>query len=341
MSEGSATGPMSVDGVPSDQARLLTRVARMYHERGIRQPQIAEQLHISQPRVSRLLKRAAEVGIVRTAVVSPRGVHAELEERIEQQYGLTEVVVADTEGLADEHQIQRALGAAAAVYLGATLIGGERIGVSSWSSTLLATVEAMHPRPTPVADQVVQMLGGLGNVNAQTQATRITGGLARVLGATAVFLPAPGLLASGDMRAMFLKDPNIEPVLGACNNLTMALVGIGSVEPSPLLRESGNAFDVSELPALSTAGAVGDVCLRFFDARGAHIATGLDERVLGISAEALRRVPRRVGVAGTERKFTAIHAAVLGGWINVLITDLQVARRLVSHEALGSTSRTA
>jgi DNA-binding transcriptional regulator LsrR (DeoR family) len=318
-----------MEDVPADQVRLLTKVARMYHERGLRQPQIAEQLHISQPRVSRLLKRATDLGIVRTTVVSPRGVHSELEERIEQAYGLTEVVVADTDELADEYQIQRALGSAAAVYLETTLIGRERIGVSSWSSTLLAAVEAMRPRPTQVAEQVVQMLGGVGNITAQTQATRITGGLARVTGATAVFLPAPGLLASGDMREMFLTDPNIGPVLRACDELTMALVGIGSLEPSPLLRESGNAFAENELPALTREGAVGDVCLRFFDENGEHVGSGLDERVLGISVAALRAVPRRIGIAGGARKYTAIHAALRGGWVNVLITDLQIAQRLV------------
>src|SRR6186713_1461114 len=199
----------------ADQIRLLTKVARMYHERGMRQPQIAQQLHISQPRVSRLLKRAVELGIVRTTVIAPRGVYAELEEQIEQAYGLTEVIVADTDDHADEAQIIRALGAAAAVYLETTLIGAERIGVSSWSSTILATVEAMHPRPTQVAEQVVQMLGGVGNVTAQTQATRITGRLAALTGAQAVYLQAPGLLASGDMRQMFVSDPNIAPVLQA------------------------------------------------------------------------------------------------------------------------------
>src|SRR5690349_18308412 len=96
---------LRVSDVPSDQVRLLTKVARMYHERGMRQPQIAEQLHISQPRVSRLLKRAGELGIVCTTVVSPRGVHAELEERLEKAYALVEVVVADTDESADEAQI--------------------------------------------------------------------------------------------------------------------------------------------------------------------------------------------------------------------------------------------
>lgn len=70
----SATGAM-----PATQLRLLTKVARMYHERGLRQPQIAGQLNISQPRVSRLLKQASELGIVQVSVVTPAGVYAELE----------------------------------------------------------------------------------------------------------------------------------------------------------------------------------------------------------------------------------------------------------------------
>src|SRR4051812_21869307 len=71
---GDRTGGARVDGytaeIATDQIRLLTKVARMYHERGMRQPQIAQQLHISQPRVSRLLKRAVELGIVRTTVIA-------------------------------------------------------------------------------------------------------------------------------------------------------------------------------------------------------------------------------------------------------------------------------
>jgi DNA-binding transcriptional regulator LsrR (DeoR family) len=132
------------------------------------------------------------------------------------------------------------------------------------------------------------------------------------------------------MRQMFVTDPNIEPVLRACDNLTMALVGVGSVEPSPLLRESGNAVAESELPALREAGAVGDVCIRFFDETGRHVESALDDRVLGIGADTLRAIPRRVAVAGGTRKSTAIRAALRGGWVNVLITDLQVARSLTA-----------
>ena len=98
---------------------------------------------------------------------------------------------------------------------------------------------------------------------------------------------------------------------------------------SQWFRESGNAVAESELPALRSAGAVGDVCIRFFDSSGRHIDSELDDRVLGIAADTLRAIPRRVAVAGGTRKSTAIRAALSGGWVNVLITDLQVARGLI------------
>ena len=322
----------AIGGVVTSQLRLLTKVARMYHEHGMRQPQIAEQLHISQPRVSRLLKQATALGIVRTTVVTPAGVHSDLEEEIERRYGLRDVVVADTghSSPGDQAALQ-AIGAAAAVYLETTLTGGDRIGISSWSSTLLATVDAMRPRPNPVADQVVQVIGGVGNATSQIYATRLADRLAILTGAKAVFLPAPGLAASPAAREILMADPHISDVMATYSSLTMLLAGLGSLEPSPLLMESGNAIADAEQDALRKLHAVGDICLRFFDEHGNMVRSALDDRVLGINTDTLRSIPRVVAIAGGARKFTAIRAALRGGWLNVLVTDLDVARRLAAE----------
>jgi DNA-binding transcriptional regulator LsrR (DeoR family) len=53
--------------------RLMTRVARLYHEERLIQSEIASKLGITQVAVSRLLKKAEENGIVRTTVVTPPG----------------------------------------------------------------------------------------------------------------------------------------------------------------------------------------------------------------------------------------------------------------------------
>jgi DNA-binding transcriptional regulator LsrR (DeoR family) len=308
------------------QLRLIAKVARMYHEAGVRQPQIAAELSLSQARVSRLLRQASEMGVVRTVVTLPPGVYTDLEEQLQEQFGLRDAVVVDVEGAMG--QVVPALGAATAQYLTSTLMGGEVLGVSSWSATLLAAADAMPARTGSPVDQVVQLVGGHGDPSVQVQANRLTGELAAVTGARPVLLPAPALVSSPALRRALAKDPSIGDVMKAWKELDLALVGIGSLEPSPLLRQSGNALTQAEQDQLRDAGAVGDVCLRFFDAHGATIDTPLNERVMSITPADLIRVPRRVGVAGGASKYRAIRAALRGAWINVLVTDLHTARAL-------------
>ncbi len=312
-----------------DRLRLLTKVARLYHEQGVRQPEIAAQLHVSQARVSRLLKEAAERGIIRTVVVPPPGLHTDLEELLAEKYALRDVVVVDVEGSAGE--VSSALGSGAAAYLDSTLISDAVIGVSSWSASLLAAVEVMRPKRTQVAERVVQVVGGVGSPEVQMQATRLTGRLAELTGAAPVFIPSPGLVGSRALQQALMADPGVAVVRELWSELTVLLVGIGTLEPSPLLRRSGNSLAETEQEELRQAGAVGDVCLRYFDQQGRAVESSFDQRVIGIDRDDILRVPRRIGVAGGLEKVDAIQAAVRGGWVNILITDLLVASELASR----------
>jgi DNA-binding transcriptional regulator LsrR (DeoR family) len=301
----------------TDELRLLAKIARMYHERGIRQPQIAADLHISQSRVSRLLRQASELGIVRTTVSLPSGVYTDMEEELEARYGLLDSVIVATDGDA-----VRALGAAAATYLAETLTSGDIVGISSWSSTLLATVEAMRPKTGLVVKVVTQLVGGNGD---HVGPTRLIARFANLTGARAALLPSPALVKNDMVRRALLADPAVTSVRQIWNELSVALVGVCSIQCSPLSQRSGKAIE----PELMQLGAVGEVCLRFFDQHGNLINSPLNDRVMAISPKQLKAVPRRIGVAGGPEKLTAIAAAVKGGWINTLITDLQTAQRLL------------
>jgi DNA-binding transcriptional regulator LsrR (DeoR family) len=315
-----------MSAVEHENARLMTKVARLYHEQGLSQPNISSRLHISQSRVSRLLSKATEVGIVRTTVVNTAGVYSELEDLLEKKYAVSEIVIVDTaEG---EEQLLKGLGSAAAHYLESTLTGGDRIGISSWSASLLSTVEAMRPKVSKVADEVVQVIGGVGESNAQAFAVRLVGRLSEVTGARVSYLPAPGLVNTPEAARALFANQNIADVLKSVNDLTLLLVGIGSIEPSKLLKESGNSLSEKERKELAKLGAVGDVCMRYFDENGKGLKTNLDKRIIGIQADQLKKIPRRVAVAGGTRKFKAIKAALEGGWVNVLITDYKSAKKL-------------
>lgn len=311
---------------PGDQTRLMAKIALMYYERGARQTEIAEELHVSQSKVSRLLSRAAEVGIVRTIVTVPTGVHTDLETQLERKFDLLEAVVVDVSG--DDAEITAALGSALATYLEATLTGGEVVGISSWSATLLAAASAMRRSSGRVVDQVIQIVGGVGESRVQVQASRLLSQLADATGAEPVFMPAPGVLGSASARRVLVDDPAVSAVIDSWSGLTTALVGIGSLKPSRLLLESGNSVAERDQDELRAASAVGDICLRYFDSHGSVVKSGFDDRVVGIGPEQFRTIPRRIGVAGGERKHGAILGAVRGGWLNVLVTDVDTATRL-------------
>jgi DNA-binding transcriptional regulator LsrR (DeoR family) len=316
----------------SERQPLIVKVARLYHEHGLRQPEIATRLNMSQSRVSRLLKEAVETGIVRTIVLEPPGMFSGLEDRLRERYGLRDAVVAGApEGAVDsDAALLSAIGSAGARYLESTMLPSDRVGLSSWSASLLAVVDAMTPRASRTAERIVQVIGGVGDPRAQVLATRLADRLAQVTGADVRYFNAPGVVSSPDVRDSLLSDPQIASVYDEWNDLTMALVGIGSVEPSALLQSSGNTLPEGNLNDLAAHGAVGDVCLNFFDEDGAHVASDLGDRTLGIDEATLKAIPRRIGVAGGRRKHAAIRAALVGGWCDVLITDSATAEALLA-----------
>jgi DNA-binding transcriptional regulator LsrR (DeoR family) len=308
----------------------MAKVARMYYDQGIRQQEITERLNIHQSKVSRLLKRAREENVVRISVTTPAGVFPELEDALETRFQLQESIVIDSDG--GEERIVRDLGAAAAFYIESTIKPKMVVGISSWSRSLFAMVETLHPTDAGSGGKVVQILGGVGNASTQYQATHLAQRLASLIGASPVLLQAPGVVGSAEAKAVLVRDPAVQEASVLFKKLDLALVGIGSLEPSSLLASSGNIFSPKEREELHRQGAVGDICFQFIDKNGAPVASPLMQRVIGIDLITLKRARRVVGIAGGLDKAQAILASLKGGWINVLITDRRTADRLMAPE---------
>lgn len=309
----------------------MTKIAVLYHEERLSQPEISVRLNLSQARVSRYLKQAEQNGIIRTTVVQPYGIYVGLEKALEEKYGLQEVVVAEhIEGTA----LKNALGSAAATYLETTLSASDYVGLSSWSQTLLATVEAMRTRPRKVVNEVIQLIGGVGSPEAQIQASRLCSHLAELTSATPIYLAAPGIAATKEVKRAFESDKEITKTIISWSRATTLILGIGAFPASPLLAASGNSIDKNEEIQLKKDGAVGEICLRYFDKDGHPMNPNIEDRVISIDFKTMQQVPRRIGIAGGVVKLNAIRGAILGGWINTLITDSEVARLLLEPPRL-------
>ena len=270
-----------------DELRLMAKVARMYYDQGIRQQEITAKLNIHQSKVSRLLKRAREANLIRISVATPPGVFPELEDALEKRFALKEAVVIESDG--GEERMVRDLGAAAAFYVETTTKPEMVIGISSWSRSLFAMVDTLHPSECGRGGKVVQIFGGVGNASTQYQATMLAQRLASLIGASPVLLQAPGVVGSAEAKAVLARDPAVQEAANLFRKLDVALVGIGSMEPSALLKSSGNIFSAQEREELSLRGAVGDICFQFIDENGSAVDSPLMDRVIGIELALLGR----------------------------------------------------
>jgi len=312
-----------------NELRLIARIAQMYHTEGKRQAEIAATMHMSQATVSRMLKRAEQEDIVRTTVIPPPGTYADLETALRERYHLTEAIVIDCSEDRDGAIMAR-IGEAAAHFLENTLQQNEIIGVSSWSQTILRMVDNIHPLKSAKAKYVVQILGGMGDASVQVHATQLTGRLAKLAGGEPRLLLVQGITSSREAKLVMLSDPVVRETMDLFGRLTLAIVGIGAVQPSEMLARSGNVFSRQEIEVLQEAGAVGEISYRFYDRDGKPVVTPLNERVIGISLEDLRKAPRVMALAGGESKTDAIAGALKLGVIDVLVTDKFTAARLTA-----------
>jgi len=312
-----------------DTLRLLVKAAKLYYENGYSQQAIAEQLRISRPKVSRLLKQARQERIVQIKVVPPSSVFADLERQIELRFGLKEAIVVETADYDSQAVVTRDLGTAAAEYFSRVVRDGDVVALT-WGRTLAATVDALVPERRQNV-RVVQILGGLGEPSAEVHATGLARRVAEALGASLTLLPAPGIVDTKEARQILQADTHIREALELGRRADLTLVGIGAPTPGAVIFSHSNIITWDEVRTLINHGAVGDIALRFFDIHGNPVPSDIDERVIGIDLATLRTLPRVVGISGGREKYHAILGAVRGRFINVLVTDHITARKLLAE----------
>src|SRR4029077_19998306 len=111
----------------------LVRASRLYYELGETQNAIAEQLGVTRPQVSRLLKRARAEGIVEIRIVDRTSAESPAGDALRRTFGLDAVHLAPTIA-GPEDLTRRMVGRLAAEVLRGTLRTGAAIGVGARGS---------------------------------------------------------------------------------------------------------------------------------------------------------------------------------------------------------------
>lgn len=307
--------------------RQVILAARLYYEQDRTQEEVAQELGLSRPTVSRLLRRAREEGIVQIQIFDPFIRNSDLAEMLCQKTGLRTVMI--TKSIANRSVALRHLAIAARDLLERTLKPNEMVGIG-WGRTLHAVAQTLAQRPFPVPGlQAVPLLGGLGQISPNFQVHEIIRLIVDSLGGDWRQLYVPAIVEDEEVQVSLLKSPDVDQVFQSWNRLTLALVGIGNVSfDQEMQMLFAKYLDAQTRARLEERGAVGDICMRFFDLTGKPVEDGL-RGVIGIELDQLKRIPQVIAVAGGREKANAILGAIRGGFIHALVTDESVAQDIL------------
>lgn len=303
-------------------ANTMYVTAHLYYERKLTQKEVASQLGMSRPTVSRLLSRAQREGIVHIAVREPGRRDSDLEALLMETFGLDAVVVVpEPFRIARAREILLARGALELLREHPAQINKVGLG---WGRYVFAFVEAVEQGRLSLDNTVelVPLIGGSGQNQDVFQSNEIVRRAAQALGARARLLHAPALVSDSRVVATLLQEPSIRSVWETWQELDVAIVGIGR-PPDPSV---GPQYETEYLREEAlTATAVGDVCARYFDATGRPAAEKYDSRLVAIDQDGLKRTPLTIGMAGGREKAASIVGATRARLINALVTDEETA----------------
>ena len=317
------------------ETELILQAARLYYEEEFSQDEVAKKLSTSRSNISRMLTAARRLGYVEIRVIAPTSRHDYVAQQLIEKLGIDDiqVIAPDRNDLA-----LNAVGRAAAQTLQKGLKANQTIAIS-WGRGLEATVVNCRKDSIPGL-KVTQLMGSMSNVMTSVSAEEVGRTLARNLNADFLPFNAPVIVSNSKTRDSLVLEPAVARALDAACKADVALVGIGSngSSSSEMLIEE---FALSKGERDATfKNMAGDIAARFYNAQGKILSTVIDNRVIGLSLEEIRKIPKVIGVATGADKVLGVIGAARSKLVDHLIIDLTCANAALKYLA-ASEARSA
>jgi DNA-binding transcriptional regulator LsrR (DeoR family) len=177
---------------------------------------------------------------------------------------------------------------------------------------------------------VVQLSGTLAGPGIEAGSVESVRRAAQVGGGKAFPIYAPMLLPDPATARALARQPAIRPVIEEFGTVCVALVAVGCWAPG--LSTIWDSAQPEERSQLASGGAVGEIAGRMFDSDGTAVPSALDDRVLAIGLDDLRRIPGVIAMAHDARRMPAVRAALTGHLIDYLVCDAGLAQALLTED---------
>lgn len=297
---------------------LMAKVAWYYYMEDMTQQNIAEHLGMSRMRVIKLLEKARKTGIVQFQIRSNQSKRLNLERELVQKFNLKDTYIVPTNPNKDE--INETIAKGAAMYIGNRITDNCFINFG-YGDTPSRTLNHLASN-VDCAVSYVSLTGGVHYYLPNAQSN--------IFSAKLYLMPSPLIASSQEMAEAIKNETSIQEISNMTKLASMTIVGIGAMNDNATIIKSG-ILSQNDFLLLGMKGAVGDILSHFIDKNGNLIENDYESRLISTSLSTIKELDNVIGVAAGENKIPAIKAALIGGYIDVLITDEDTARNLIEQ----------
>lgn len=309
----------------TEDRRLIVKVAKLYYFDGMTQAEIARKIGVSRPIVSKMISKAKEDKIVEIFIKDESAHTVDLELQMEKIYSLKEAIIVSASDYNHDMKLDL-LGKAAAAHVSKKIDSVESIGIS-WGNAVSAFVNA-YPFQKNESVNIVPLIGGMGRSEIDLHSNMLTLKFAQKLKTTCSYLYAPAMIKNIDTKNRLLESEEIYGVLDEGQSVEMAIVGMGNPIVDSTMEKIGY-LSQEDVASLRTAEAVGDINSVFLDKNGNSLNHHINDSVIGINLDGLKQIGETIAIAHGDNKIRSIHAGLLSGAVDVLVTDDETAQKIL------------
>ncbi len=307
-----------------EEYQLTIDASVLYYLEGKTQSQIAKELFLSRPKVSRLLKKARELQIVDISINYQNEDIERLQGEVRRKFNVPNVIVAKT--LTDENETLREVGKAAAKELAMYLHDNMTLGIS-WGKNVRMTASYLK-KHRYINMRIVELFGAISYDLNETDMLSIGRSISSKLNGKLYPLPSPIYINDPNARKAIIETPLIQNTLSKISDCDLILTGIGAIDSEALQTLWDSYVEADMKEQIIGNGGVGFILAHFFDKNGEFLDITVNECVIGIQTETIK-TKKIFAIASGKEKARAIYASLRGGLINTLISDEETLKTVL------------
>lgn len=304
-----------------EKQKRLAYVARQYYLENRKQSDIARDLGISRPMVSRLLAEAKALGVVEIKIHEPEAESDNLLEALRLSRSLKGgILVEDGE---DEDATNWLLSQGAVELL--ELLGTRRLGVG-WGYLIGQLVSWLEKNPqleSTVTD-ICPLVGNASIPARNYQSNENVRLMAQQLGATPHFLYLPALPESIEEKQLLCSTEVYRQICQQWERIDTALVNIGDYPSSP---DFASLVRYGSL--LQQQHACGRLLIYYFNEEGRVIQSNQDFAIQ-IPIDMLKRCHNIIGVCSANTSAKALRGALNSSFFTHIVARSALVKLLLT-----------